>query len=262
MLARLRRTTNPPVWDTAKLLEFHRVQFGNAQMTTPAGGDAGAGGAGDAGAGTGDAGAAGSGAAGQGSTGDTGQQEPDFPPNTPVAEMTDKQAAAYWKHQSRRHETTAKGRADYDALKAKAAQYDALEQASKTEHERALDEAKKEAKAEGEAAAATALRPHLVRAEFKAAAAGRIVDAEGRLDSKRLDALLDPLDMSRFLTDAGEVDTAKVLAFIDTAAPKQDGKRTGFPDLGQGRRQGAPSPSVASGQALYEQRHKKQTANT
>lgn len=254
MLARVRKTI-PPVWDTPALLAFHRSVFGDAQMTTPAGDTGGA-------AGTADTGGAGTGAAGQGATNDSGTgTEPEFPPNTPVAEMNDKQAAAYWKFQSRKHETTAKSRADYEALKAKAAQYDALEQASKTEHERALDDAKKEAKAEGEAAAAMALLPQLVKAEFKAAAAGRIVDAEGRLDTKRLDALLEPLDMSRFVTDNGEVDTAKVLAFVDTAAPT-NGKANGFPDLGQGRRQGAPEPSVASGQALYDQRHKKQTANT
>ncbi|MDQ3578108.1 MAG: hypothetical protein M3443_11015, partial [Actinomycetota bacterium] len=34
-----------------------------------------------------------------------------FPENTPVAEMNDRQAAAYWKYQSRKHESTSKSNA-------------------------------------------------------------------------------------------------------------------------------------------------------
>lgn len=220
-----------------QLLAFHKNNFGDARMEVEGEGD------------TEDTG-------GNPDTGAASQDVELPPPGTPVTEMSEKQAVAYFKAQNAKKSATLKSlRAENAALQEKAQQFDALDNASKSEHERALDEARKTAKAEGEAAARQTLQPLLVRAEFKAAAAGRI-------EQQRLDDLLDPLDMSKFLDDEGQVDTAKVSAWVDSAAPKQDGKGSGFPDLGQGRRQGTPQPSVASGQALYDQRHKKQTVNT
>src|SRR5215218_296038 len=55
-----------------------------------------------------------------------------FPADTPVTEMTTEQQAAYWKHQSRKHEERARSREDYDDLKAKAAKLEKLERQSLT----------------------------------------------------------------------------------------------------------------------------------
>lgn len=75
-------------------------------------GGSGQGGTGDGGAGGQQgAGGAGSGQQGAGGTGagGGGDMPHGYPLNTPIAEMTVDQQAAYWKHHSRKHEDTVKG---------------------------------------------------------------------------------------------------------------------------------------------------------
>jgi alanyl-tRNA synthetase len=137
--------------------------------------------------------------------------------------MTTAQQVAYWKHYARKHEQTAKDRGDYDDLKSKADQFDQLQAESQTENEKKVTQAKIDGRNE-------MLAP-LVNAEFRAAAAGR-------LEPDRLTAILEPLDMSKFLTSKGEVDQAKVKQFIDGVAPATGGGKGGGPDMGQGRQGG------------------------
>lgn len=226
-----------------------------------AGGEGGEGGQGEGG-GQGGAGDSsgnppGGGGQGGGSAGEAGDLG--FPANTPIAEMTVEQQVAYWRHQSRKHEARARDRADYDDLKAKADQYDALAAASKTEHQLELEAAKEEA-------------AKAARAEERARAAGRLVEAEmraaaaGRLTAEQLTAVIEPLDRSKFLDGDGEVDAEKVATFIASIAPAAaDGGQQGgrFPDFGQGRRQTADTkPSVASGAERYKAARRPATATT
>lgn len=175
-----------------------------------------------------------------------------YPENTPVAEMTTEQQAAYWKAQSRKHEAAFKGRGDYDALKEKAAAHDALIQTTKTDQERAVDQAKKEAADAARAEERTKLGPPLVRAHLKAALTGRLAD-------EQRDALLESVDAGRFLgKDGADVDETAVQEWADKVAPKPTGPgRT--PDLGQGRRQEPATSGVQTGSALYAERHPKRT---
>lgn len=176
---------------------------------------------------------------------------PAFPADTPVAEMTTEQQAAYWKHQARKHEDTVKKRGDYDDLKRKAAEHDRLVEASRTEHEREVQKARDEAKAEARAESA----PRLVTAEFRAA-------AKGRIDPERLTSLLEPLDLKRFLDGDGEVDTDKVSKYVDGIAPATGSQqqRRGPSAHGQGRgHQNDGKPSVASGREAYAARHPKRS---
>lgn len=163
--------------------------------------------------------------------------DPGFPADTPVADMTDKQQAAYWKHQSRKHENTVKTRADYDAVKAKAAQFDQLEAASRTEQEKAIVAARE--------AERVRLAPGLVRAEFRAAAKGVLTDAQR-------DALLEDLDLTKYLTATGEVDEDKVAKKVTALAPAVGG--TTRVDLGQGHRDTPPTRKGAAGIAEAERR--------
>lgn len=97
-----------------------------------------------------------------------------------------------------------------------------LQEASMSDMEKALNQARQEATLE----AAQGFGARLVDAEVKAAASGRLVD---------VDALLDGLDRTRFLTDNAEPDTAAIVAWVDRIAPPPD--PTGRPlDLGQGVR--------------------------
>lgn len=219
------------------------------------GGDGGGGGTGGGDGGTGDGGAGDGGAGkgtGSGSGGGSGDGDKGYPDNTPVAEMTTAQQAAYWKAQSRKHEDRAKARADYDDLKTKAAELDKLKQSQMSEQEKAVEAAKTDARK----AALVEVGAKLVDAEIRAVSAGRLSDDQRTV-------LLDGLDRTRFLTAEGDVDTDKVKTFVDGIAPARGDGKGGFPDLGQGRRSGGGKPSAKeAGVAEARRRYPKAEANT
>lgn len=78
-----------------------------------------------------------------------------------------------------------------------------LRKAAMSDQERAIAEAKTQALAEANKAAG----PRLVRAEFRAAAAGQV-------DKETLDAYLEDVDLSKFVGDDGEPDTKAIAARI------------------------------------------------
>ncbi|HEY9265499.1 MAG TPA: hypothetical protein VIQ11_12935 [Mycobacterium sp.] len=164
--------------------------------------------------------------------------------------MTIEQQAAYWKHYSRQHEATAKSRADYDALKAKAEELDRYKAANATEHEKAVQAA-------AEAARAKVLEettPLLVKAEFRVA-------TQGRIAPEQLETVLAPIDLRWFMDANGNVDTGKVETYAASITPTPaTPPPPAFPDLGQGRRAGATGPSVAAGKDLYEAQKKPKPA--
>jgi hypothetical protein len=149
--------------------------------------------------------------AGSGKTYATGANGEDlgYPLHTPVAEMTAKEEAAYWRHKARLHEDRWKGVADYDAVKDKAAQYDRLVATQQTEHEKAVAAAR----AEGRADALQQAGGQVVDFAVRAAAAGR-------MSKEAVDGLLGHLDRSRFVDSVtGAVDADKVYQFIGSIAP-------------------------------------------
>jgi len=162
---------------------------------------------------------------GSGAGSDSGKDE--FPANTPVAEMTAAQQAAYWKHQSKKHERTSKD--NFNEL-------EKVRKANQTAEEKALDQAR----SEGEKAGIAKAAPKLVRAEM-------VVAANGRLTGKAIDSLLESLDHTKLLSDDGDVDTDKVAALIEgIAGPKSDKDDTKRQrrDLGQGKRETGAKPSA------------------
>jgi hypothetical protein len=172
-----------------------------------------------------------------------------FPADTPWREMTLGQQVEYWKAQSRKHEQGVKSMSDYDDLKTKAAEYQKLVEASKTEQEKAIDAAAKEARE----ATLKEVGSRLVDAQFTVAAAGR-------LDGDRLSALLDGVDRTRFMKDDGSADADKVKAFVDSVAPAQKQQEQRH-DFGQGSRQGSTVPSVEAGFAEYQRMHPQTTSS-
>lgn len=111
--------------------------------------------------------------------------------------------------------------ADYDEVKA---ELDKVKQANQTEAEKAVEAAKEE----GRKAALTEAAPRLVAAEFRAALAGRRTAAE-------VAELIEDLDLSRYLTDAGEVDAERVTKKADLLAPPGEERKTA-PSFGGGAR--------------------------
>lgn len=138
----------------------------------------------------------------------TGAEPDGFPANTPVAEMTPPQQAAYWKTQARKHEQRVKDMADYDQVKAAYDEYQRLLAASQTEQEKAIAEAHRKGRTE----ALTQAGGQLVEQWFRAAIGAR-------LDADRVNTILDGLDRSRFLRPDGGVDTDKVQTYATSLLP-------------------------------------------
>lgn len=97
-----------------------------------------------------------------------------------------------------------------------------------SEQDRAVSEAVERARAEAAAEVVGRLGSRLVVAEIRGAVGGR-------LPADQLDALMDHLDLSGFLSAEGEVDSSAVTAFATRIAPEMTSSPT-FPDLGQGPR--------------------------
>lgn len=170
-----------------------------------------------------------------------------FPKDTPIAEMTIEQQAAYWKHQSRKHEGNARQlKTEVDALKA-----------PKPEA-KPKEEAKVEAKAESEAPKFDAeafkaelkreLRleqaPELVRARFSSIIGTRMAE-----DARN--ALLDDLNLSKFVKEDGSLDDALIKERAEALAPAQPSSH-----LGSRRQAGSGAPSsVQKGRDLYAETH-------
>jgi len=170
-----------------------------------------------------------------------------FPADTPLAEMTAEQREAYWKHQARKHENRVKSLGDIDALKAKAEAFDALEAEKLTPSEKAIQEARAEERERVLAEQAKAVADRLVAAEFKVAFAGRKKPEE-------VAELLEPLDLTKFLTSDGEVDADKVSKYAAGIAPA--GRQ--WPGTGQGSRGTSEKVTgVNAGKSLFEDRNKK-----
>lgn len=193
--------------------------------------------------------------------------ESEFPADTPLAQMTVEQREAYWRSLARKHEDRARKTDALAAWKqqneAKVADYDRLLEASKTEHERALDAVKAETAESVRREVQSKLIRDLVHAEFRAA-------VKGAWDRDRVAKKLAPMDPNFFLTETGEVDVDKIATTAadwtsDTEARASDGQGpTGKPiriDTGQGRRGAAnASTSVQAGVELYQRMKNPQSA--
>lgn len=150
-----------------------------------------------------------------------GDTDRGYPENTPLVEMSVEQREAYWRHHARKWEDTAKARADYDELKTRAEQYDALLATTQTDHERAVEEARKAGRSE----ALTAAGDQLVEQWIRAAAANR-------LPQDTVNGLLKDLNLSNFYTQTNGVNTDKVWSLVNSlipAAPAATADATGSP---------------------------------
>lgn len=121
--------------------------------------------------------------------------------------MNAEQQAAYWRTQARKHEQRVKSMGDYEDLKTKAEEYAKLVESQQSEQEKAVAEARRQGRTEALTEAGAQLVEQWVRAA-----------ANGRLAEESVNALLEGLDRTRFLTKQGGVDTAKVTAFVNQLA--------------------------------------------
>ena len=174
-----------------------------------------------------------------------------FPPNTPVAEMKPAEQAAYWRTQAQKHEGRNKellgitgGKYGAD-LKAALDERERLLDSQRTDSEKAVEAAKREA-AE---AVAREYGPKSVRAAFNLLL--------GDMPQQDREAEIELLRLEKFLTADGEVDTDKVRQKAASIAPSVKDRRH---DYGQGRRGPATAPSgVAAGADRFAAKRNKST---
>jgi hypothetical protein len=139
---------------------------------------------------------------------------------------------------------------DYDVFKASAEELEKIKEANKSENEKALDAARKEAAEAARSETLKTVGSKLVEAAFTAGFAGRV-------DGERAKVLIASLDKKSFLTADGEVDAEKVKSLVDSLAPAGKGAQPFKPgDLGQGGTgSDAAKGGVAAGANAYAQRH-------
>jgi hypothetical protein len=135
---------------------------------------------------------------------------------------------------------------DYDTLKEKAEKHDKLEADLATDKEKAVAAAREEAQKQVRAETA----PRLVKQAFKA-------EAKGVLTSEQLDALLEDLDLTKYLDKDGDVDEEKVTKKVTALAPKKDESKNGgggTRPLGQGQQRAAGVKPGDAGRAEAQKR--------
>lgn len=175
---------------------------------------------------------------GDGSNTDNGGDR-GYPADTPVADMTDAQQAAYWKYHSRKHENQLKelkGQMNNDGNKGgdKGGNQDA------PDADAIREEVRKELQRENAV--------KLVKSEFKAAIAGRMSDDDFK-------EVIEDLNLANYVKEDGEVDTERITKKAAILAPERSS--TGTRRTHQSRRENNKTSSVASGYDLYEEMHGK-----
>lgn len=201
------------------------TQGENATTSAPGGGNE----AGTTATGTG-AGAAGTPEPNQtGGTNEVEVNEHGFPDGTAIADMSPEHQAAYWKHKARKHEQ-----------RANAAHNGSNDALTPDQVKQMIDEAVSTTKRNGALA--------LARAQLDNALA-----SAGHTDEQRT-AIIDTLDLTKFLSDTDDVVADKVTAFAGTlGGPVSTADTTRH--MGN-RSSGTPS-GVDAGAAMYADRRKK-----
>lgn len=180
-----------------------------------------------------------------------------YPANTPVERMTPDQQAAYYRHQARKHEDRNKdllrltGGKFGDDLKAVFDELETLRDEKRTDSEKAVEEARRTAREE----VTRDYGPKSVRTAFELLL--------GDMPEEDRNAEIELLDLSKFLTDSGDVDTAKVRSHAEKIAPADKGQGNQRHDFGAGRRGAGPAKTgISAGADLYAARKKSSTTNS
>lgn len=112
-----------------------------------------------------------------------------------------------------------------------------LRKQTMTDTEKAIDDARTEARQQ----ALAEVGSRVAAAELRAA-------ATGRLDADQIDTLLDSLNLARFMGEDGEVDVEGVRKFVDGIAPRHQPARGA---IDQGARSGSTSTPADQFAAVF-----------
>lgn len=174
-----------------------------------------------------------------------------YPDNTPLAEMTVEQQAAYWKAKARMHESRSRAKAggltaeEAEALRTELEQ---LRTASLSETERAQQDAIESAREAGRSEARDQLLPILHEAQLRGYASTVV-------KGPRLDAFVSTVSIAAFSAEDGSIDGEKVVEHLkamygEDSAPAPAAQST-YPNFGQGS-PGATSKKSTRADGLAE----------
>ena len=220
----------------------------------PAGGEGDNGGSGGGeGAGEGNGGGdTGSGSSGTGNATDEKGKDLGYPANTPVAEMTAEQQAAYWRNQSQKHEGRYKnlvGDRSFDDVRADLDAYAEHQRSQQTPAEQAITAAREAGRAEAIAEANSKAATAIFRASLQ---------AQGHSEDD-VDQLVANFAVTNFVKD-GDVDTDALATFAKRFTPAGTAEERRRDFGGGHRREGGGKQRGAGGKAEAERRFNKTTA--
>jgi hypothetical protein len=169
-----------------------------------------------------------------------------FPAETKIVDMTPEQQAAYWKFQSRKHEGNATSlKAEVDSLKTPKPTAPVVKDETNTNTPIDRDALRKELLADLKREQA----PELVRSQFEAIIGERLPEATRN-------AILEDLNLDRFVNEDGSIDKARIKEKAELLAGK-DVKNVRQVRTHQGPRKTETTASVSTGRALFEEFSKK-----
>lgn len=177
-----------------------------------------------------------------------------YPSGTPVAEMSAEQQAAYWRDKAQLHEGRNKdllkitGGKYGDDLRTEFQTLEQLRDQTRTDSERAVEEARTQASA----TTRTEMGTHAALIAFEFALGH---DPETNDQS----TLIETLDLTKVLKEDGTVDTAKVRTIAAQIAPAAKGTGKDA-DFGAGKRKETSATGVNAGADLWATRNKSKTA--
>lgn len=195
--------------------------------------------------------------------GDPKDDDLGFPKDTPVADMTPEQKAAYWHNQSkvqqRARETAEREASAYkkfgsvDDLQSAADAAEQARQAALSENDRALETARAEAKAEGAREAGGKYLAAAITGMLVAHTKGAQETFEDA--SARVAGAIEFADLTKFIGDNGELDAAKVQTFATSIGSTDSGGTgsQGFQLFESMQRQTPPAPGSTGSVAQMEQ---------
>jgi hypothetical protein len=178
-----------------------------------------------------------------------------YPKDTPVKDMKPEEQIAFHKHKREQNRQQVQawksvtGDRTPEQLAAELAELETLRREKMTPDQQAIEDAK------------ASTRQETLRAANENAARIALQVALRDLPEADRDASIDILDMSRFLTESGGVDTAKVLAAAERIAPSRGSGSRGY-DLGAGPRGSTGGKSgVAAGREMFAATRKTKTTS-
>ena len=185
------------------------------------------------------------------------KNEHGYPDGVRWQDMEPAEQAAYWRHQSQKHEGRYKnlvGDRSYDDVKKDLEQYAEYQRSQQTPAEQQLNERYEQGKQDATSEANTRAARAILRANLRTNLDGDTADEE-------IEEIIAPIDVKAFIVD-GDIDTEKLASFASRFTKAGTANEDpGHPDYGGGRRRQGDQPRGSRGKAEAARRFGKKTTD-